>query len=342
MIAKTTVGSSFEGALTYGAGQRPGRKSAEAELLGSSNLREGTPQVMARQMEEVARESARIQKPVWHTSLSWPPGETVTREQKVAAAEMYCDLMGAPFDRHQVAIYEHHDKPHEHIHIYINRVPIDAGPALRTSNNFYKQPKVCKEICEKLGMQQLPDRKQREQAKLGKVVPDANPAKQARRVEVRAALDEILAQPSIGRITGQGVDWLMQELQQRQIAIKYTHDAKGILRGVSFTKDGLSMTGQEAGYKAAHLLKAFEAAVKRAQQGMSESTKQPLTQTLTAAPTAASGQVAVPAPTVAPEQKDPTPAPAATPAPRVVPPTVSPADEDEAKQTERKTPRRRL
>lgn len=322
MIAKTVVGSSFEGALSYGAGQRPGRKSAEAELLGSSNLREGSPQIMAKQMEEVASESARIQKPVWHTSLSWPPGEAVTREQKLAAAEMYCELMGAPFERHQVAIYEHHDKPHEHIHIYINRVPIDDGPALRTSNNFYKQPKVCQEICERLGMQHLPDRQQRDQAKVAKAVQSIDPKKQAARTQVRAALDEILAQPAIA---GQNINWLIRELKEREIGVKFTHDTKGILRGVSFSKDGLAMTGQEAGYKAAQLAAAFEAAATR-------QPRQVVGQGQIPAPAAPS-----PTATEAPTPAQPTPAPA----PTVVPPTVPPA-EDEPTQTPRLVPRRKL
>lgn len=313
MIAKTTVGSSFEGALTYGAGHRPGRRSTEAELLGSSNVREGTPQEMAKQMEEVANESTRIQKAVWHTSLSWPPGEMVSREQKLAAAEMYCELMGAPFDRHQVVVYEHHDKPHEHIHIYINRVPIDGGPALRTSNNFYKQPKVCKEICRKLGMQQLPDRKQRAQSK---AVSSTDPSKQAVRTEVRAALTEILAQPSIA---GQNINWLTRELHERKISVKYTHDKQGILRGVSFSKGELAMTGQEVGYKAAHLLAAFEAAATKQVQRQAE--------TSTIAPTG------TPAPAASPA--------AAPPQPAIVPPPVRPADENPDEPT-RKVPRRRI
>lgn len=327
MIAKTRVGSTFEGALSYGAGQRPGRKSAEAELLGSSNLREGTPQIMAKQMEEVARESARIQKPVWHTSLSWPPGESITTEQKVAAAELYCELMGAPFERHQVAVYEHHDKPHEHIHIYINRVPIDGGPALRTSNNFYRQPKVCQEICEKLGMQQLADREQRDLVKARKAVANVDPTKQAGRGEVRAVLDEILAQPGI---VGQNINWLTRELHERQIGVKYTHDSKGVLRGVSFTKDGLAMTGQEAGYKAARLLAAFEAAATKQQE------RQAVRQ-----PNQVPGPVPVLSPTVAPAATEPTPAPAAAPAPSAVPPIVTPTD-DEPTSTPRRVPRRRI
>jgi hypothetical protein len=247
MIAKTTVGSSFEGALTYGAGLRPGRKSTESELLGSSNLLEGTPQIMAKQMEEVAVGSTRIAKPVWHTSLSWSPGEMVTREQKLAAAEMYCELMGAPFERHQVAVYEHHDKPHEHIHIYINRVPVDGGPALRTSNNFYKQPKVCKQISQELGMQQLPQRR--------RSVQDIDPTKQPAREHIRGAIVELISQAN-----GKNIDWFTAELSKRNINVRYTHDKQGILRGVSFETDGVGVKGQEVGYKGAYLREAFTAA----------------------------------------------------------------------------------
>lgn len=247
MIAKTTTGSDFEGALTYGAGQRQGRKQGDSELLITSNVREGTPQRMAQEMQLVAGESKRIEKAVWHTSLSWPPGEQVSREQKLAAAERYCELMGAPFARHQVVVYEHRDKAHAHIHIYLNRVPVDGGAALRTSNNFYKQPKICEQISQELGMRELPQRR--------RSVKDVDPTKQAAREQVRAAIQLLL-----GQTQGRGRDWFAAELAKRNIDVRYKDDAKGILRGVSFETGGVALTGQEVGYKGAQLRSAFTAA----------------------------------------------------------------------------------
>lgn len=252
MIAKTTVGSDFEGALTYGAGQRLGRKQAQAELLTTINVREGTPQRMAQEMKVVASGSSRIQKAVWHTSLSWPPGEQVSRELKIRAAELYCEKIGAPLESHQVVVYEHHDKPHEHIHIYLNRVPVDGGPALKTSNNFYKQPKICREISEQLGMQQLPRQR--------RSVRDIDPSKQVARERIRGAVGEVLSE-----VQGQGIDWFTEQLQRRQITIKYTHDAQGILRGVSFETEGIAATGQEVGYKGSQLREYFSQARAQAQ-----------------------------------------------------------------------------
>ncbi|MFC7670787.1 relaxase/mobilization nuclease domain-containing protein [Hymenobacter humi] len=175
MIAKTVTGSDFEGALTYGAGLRKGKakEPGEVQPLYISNVVAASPQLMAQQMQSVAAESKRIQKPVWHTVLSWKAGEVVTEAQKVAAVKRYCELMGAPVDRHQVVVYEHKDKKHAHVHIYLNRVPVDGGPALRTSNNFYRQPAITKQISQELGMQPIPERRQS--------IKDVDPSKELAR-----------------------------------------------------------------------------------------------------------------------------------------------------------------
>ena len=246
MIAKTTTGSDFEGALTYGAGQRKGRgkEPGEAPLLVVANVIPGSPQEMAREMQATAATSRRVRKPVWHTVLSWKAGEEVSQAQKVAAAERYCALMGAPVERHQVVVYEHRDKRHAHLHLYLNRVPIDGGPALRTDNNFYRQPAVTKQIREELGMQPLPARRQS--------VADLDPARQAAREGVRAAVQEL-----VGQSDNAGPEWLRAQLAQRGVATRYKHDNGGTLRGVSFELGGVAVTGQQVGYKAAQLRELF-------------------------------------------------------------------------------------
>ena len=249
MIAKTITGSDFEGALTYGAGLRKGKEKGpgEAQPLYISNVLLATPQLMARQMQHVAAESKRVQKPVWHTVLSWKEGEKIDSGKKVAAVKRYCELMGAPVERHQVVVYEHLDKRHEHVHIYLNRVPVGGGPALRTSNNFYRQPGVTRQISQELGMQPLPERRQS--------IKDVDPSKEAARQAVRAAVQRLLAEQARG-----GEQWLAEQLRARQIQIRYTHDKGGILRGVSFELNGVALKGQEVGWKGAQLREALHEA----------------------------------------------------------------------------------
>lgn len=247
MIAKTVTGSDFEGALTYGAGLRKGKAKEPGEVLPLyiSNVVAASPQLMAQQMQSVAAESKRIQKPVWHTVLSWKAGEVVTEAQKVAAVKQYCELMGAPVARHQIVVYEHKDKKHAHVHIYLNRVPVDGGPALRTSNNFYRQPKITKQISQELGMQPIPERRQS--------IKDVDPSKELARGAVQQAVQRLLAEQRRG-----GEQWFQEKLRQQQIDVRYTHDKGGILRGVSFELNGVAVKGQEVGYKGADLRQAFQ------------------------------------------------------------------------------------
>ncbi|GAB3327567.1 hypothetical protein GCM10027511_37570 [Hymenobacter humi] len=247
MIAKTVTGSDFEGALTYGAGLRKGKakEPGEVQPLYISNVVAASPQLMAQQMQSVAAESKRIQKPVWHTVLSWKAGEVVTEAQKVAAVKRYCELMGAPVDRHQVVVYEHKDKKHAHVHIYLNRVPVDGGPALRTSNNFYRQPAITKQISQELGMQPIPERRQS--------IKDVDPSKELARGAIQQAVQRLLAEQGRG-----GEQWFQEKLRQQQIDVRYTHDKGGILRGVSFELNGVAVKGQEVGCKGADLRESFQ------------------------------------------------------------------------------------
>jgi hypothetical protein len=247
MIAKTVTGSDFEGALTYGAGLRKGKakEPGEVQPLYISNVVAASPQLMAQQMQSVAAESKRIQKPVWHTVLSWKAGEVVTEAQKVAAVKRYCELMGAPVERHQVVVYEHKDKKHAHVHIYLNRVPVDGGPALRTSNNFYRQPAITKQISQELGMQPIPERRQS--------IKDVDPSKELARGAIQQAVQRLLAEQGRG-----GEQWFQEKLRQQQIDVRYTHDKGGILRGVSFELNGVAVKGQEVDYKGADLREAFQ------------------------------------------------------------------------------------
>jgi hypothetical protein len=252
MIAKTITGSDFEGALTYGGGLRHGKEKdpREAPLLVVSNVISGSPKEMAQEMKALASLSRKVQKPVWHTVLSWTEGEAVSLAQKVAAARRYCELIGAPIERHQVVVYEHRDKKHAHIHIYINRVPIDGGPALRTDNNYYRQPAITRQISQELGMQPIPERR--------RSIKDLDPKKEAIRKQISQSLLAVLSQPGRG-----GEEWLAAQLRQQQIGVRYTHDKGGTLRGVSFELQGVRVRGQEVGFKAAAVREVFAASTRR-------------------------------------------------------------------------------
>jgi hypothetical protein len=160
MIGRTSIGGDFEGALSYGGGLGQEGTSKKAELIGSSNVGDvRNPRGLAAEMQGVADDNTRCKNPVWHTSLSWAEGEHLTTTQKLQAAERYCELMGASWDAHQVAVYEHHNTKHEHIHIYLNRVPLAGGPALDTSHNYVRNLKALRIITKEMGLNPWPDQR---------------------------------------------------------------------------------------------------------------------------------------------------------------------------------------
>ena len=262
MITRTTIGADFEGALTYGAGVRQGDSpKKKAELIGSSNLGDvSNPRALAAEMQSVADERSQCKNPVWHTSLSWAKGEHPSTEQKLKAAERYCELLRSQlseklpdeeraaynvWEQHQVAVYEHHDKDHDHIHIYLNRVPLDGGAALPTGHNYRFNLKAIKVISEELNLDPLPSQRQS--------INDRRPPVQDTRQVVRAALVEAMADTQV-----QSIEQLQTRLSAQGIEARLTRSKENKLVGVSFKQGGMAVTGQDVGFKAAQLRDHYE------------------------------------------------------------------------------------
>ena len=249
MIAKTTTGSSFDSALGYGAAdltenQRQ-RKQAQVVLLDCYNLINSEWRGMAAEMSAVAQGS-RCQTPVWHTSLSVGAGESLSSEQWRAAAREYCVSMGADPQQHQVAIFQHQDTAHPHVHIYINRVRLDDGPALHTGHNYARNVKATRHIEQSLALAPLPD--QRTSLK------DHSPAIQANRQQLATLVGQVLSQTKPGTFAE-----LAADLAEQGVQLQVVTNAKGGY-GVSFkTGDNPPAKGSAIGYKYRHLQHQLDA-----------------------------------------------------------------------------------
>ena len=245
MVGKISGGGSFAGAVGYVADEREQKqKTKQAQLLATCNLGSLDAAGIAAEMQAVAQGS-RCKNPVWHTSLSWPAGEQVTPDQMRQAATAYCQQMGAPLDRHQVAVYQHQDKAHPHIHIIINRVPIDQGPAMDTSHSRLRNKQVCARISEQLGFRPLPPKQTPKRIE----GPPETP-----RQRVQQGLQQAFSRPNV--VT---VEELGRELAENGIEASFKHDSGGRLVGASFRVGQEAFKGSEVGYKAAELRTQLEA-----------------------------------------------------------------------------------
>lgn len=249
MIAKTTTGSNFERALGYGAAdltvKQRQQKQPQVALLDSYNLISYDWSGMAAEMGAVAQGS-RCKTPVWHTSLSAQPGEQLTGEQWRAAARQYCTAMGADPAQHQVAIFQHHDTAHAHVHIYINRVRLDDGPALDTGHNYARNVKTTRQIEQTLGLAALPEQRTS--------LRDHSQQTQALRQTLADVLTQVLTtdKPT-------SLDELTADLDQRGIITQLASNAKGIY-GISFQQGDLHpVKGSAVGFKYRQVVARLEA-----------------------------------------------------------------------------------
>lgn len=237
MIAKTTIGADFLGAICYGAGLRVNGKEIEgkSELLLTHNLVSVDPKGMALEMQREA-EFSRCKKPVWHTSLSWKPGENPSKEQMIEAANRYCEKMGASPEDHQIVVFQHHDRPHRHVHVYFNRIPVSGGKALNTSHNYARNFRVCREISRELGFTKI------EKLHEGTLRRVAENRKEAQKV-VNSAIRTALKQKS------KSLDELEFRLKEEGIECKFTVE-DGKLRYSSYVYQGVPVKGQDVGFTA--------------------------------------------------------------------------------------------
>ncbi|MFD2938351.1 relaxase/mobilization nuclease domain-containing protein [Spirosoma flavum] len=249
MIAKTTTGRSFDSALGYGAAdltvQQRQHKQPKVALLDSYNLISYSWQGMAAEMAAVAQGS-RCTTPVWHTSLSAQPGEQLSADQWRAAARQYCTAMGADPAQHQVAIFQHHDTAHAHVHIYINRVRLDDGPALDTSHNYARNVKTTRQIEQDLALRALPEQRTS--------LRDHSGQTQANRAAIAAVLTQVLATQkptSLAELTA--------DLTGQGITTQLATNSQGIY-GISFRQgNGQPVKGSAVGYKYRQLVTQLEA-----------------------------------------------------------------------------------
>ncbi len=236
MIAKTSIGGSFAGALNYGADEKEQGKNAT--LIFKNNLVGDSPMSMAKEMENVSKFS-RCSKPVWHTSLSWQIGEQPSQEQLLKATNFYCEQIGADLSRHQVAVYQHHDTAHPHIHIYLNRIPLDGSTALSDSHYKYKAKQISRAMELALDFKPIP----LERSSLKEKRPVVSDARQKVHDCITKALTERCC----------SVEDLSKFLEKRGIASVFKHDSRSNLVGVSFRIDEIAVKGTEVGYKAKQL-----------------------------------------------------------------------------------------
>jgi hypothetical protein len=150
MIGKVSSGVSFSGLAKYLT------QSEERVAWTEPRWMIGTdPQEVAREMETAASMGdARLEKPVYHVSISFGEADHPTREQMREAADRVLGELG--LSEHQAFLVAHQDKDHPHLHVMVNRAHPDTGKAADVSFDYRRVEGVLRELEKEWGMQRVP------------------------------------------------------------------------------------------------------------------------------------------------------------------------------------------
>jgi hypothetical protein len=136
LIGNQTKGRGFRGCLNYLLNKE------KAELIGG-NMIGVTPRELATEFSLAYELNDKVSRPVYHASLSLPPGQRLSDEQWNDLAASYLERMG--FTDNQYIVVRHSDRDHDHIHIVASRVRLD-GTCVHDSWDYRRSEAILRSL----------------------------------------------------------------------------------------------------------------------------------------------------------------------------------------------------
>ncbi len=118
------------------------------------NLPTDDPEQAATLMTATAQLSKRCKNAAYHAMIAWAPDEKPTPEMMQAIALKTLELAGLA--EHQALIMGHGDKPHDHLHMLINRVHPVTGRAWDTKHDFAMFDRIMRQLSDEHGLRYIP------------------------------------------------------------------------------------------------------------------------------------------------------------------------------------------
>jgi len=224
MIAKTFItAKGFGDSCSYLCLDNKG-----AQVLAAEGVRTHDIRLMAVDFERQHGLMPEKEKPVYHSVLSFPPGERVADERLVELGERYLEKIGMV--NTQYVLVKHTDKEHLHVHVLANRVDNDGEP-IGKGLIIERGIKAARELTDQYGLQREVGKRLERTHREALHEPDA------KRYHIYEAIREMLPRC-------RGLDDLEKGLLAEGISMRYRYDKEnGERTGVSFRYENRSFKG---------------------------------------------------------------------------------------------------
>ena len=156
MIAKVTRGSGFKGLQSYLLAGKGGHEADRVSWISSRNLPSPDPELAAVFMRDTAAKSKRVEKPVYHLTISLAPEERLDREAMLKVVDQ--TLRDVGLDEHQALVVAHSDTRHRHVHVMLNRVHPVRHAAWDNGHDYARMERSLRRQEQELGLRLVPGR----------------------------------------------------------------------------------------------------------------------------------------------------------------------------------------
>ncbi len=232
MIGKQVKGKGFRGVLNYVLNPEKG-------VLIGGNMDGLTARELAREFAESRKLNPELKRPVYHVSLSLPPGERMSDCEWKQVADNYLESMG--FKLSQCIVARHHDKDHDHIHIIASRIGLD-GKTVSDSQDYKRSEETIRKIEREHGLSVVISSRKVERR--GLTTGELRLALKTQQPTIKMRLQEILDQETTHSST---MSIFANNLGRRGVKVIPNMAANGRISGISFELNGEIMKGSDLG-----------------------------------------------------------------------------------------------
>ncbi len=233
MIGKQIKGTYFRGVLKY-------LHEKENSFLIGGNMVGKTPKVLAAEFQVAQQLNPRLNKAVYHASLSLPPHETLDDVQWQELGREYLEGMG--FAGSQYVIYRHRDTDHDHIHIVASRIRITDGTTVSDSWDYVRSEKLIRSLEKKYEL--TPTMASTLKQQRGQTRGERKLIERTGETSIREKLQSVLEEETSDT---RNMTELLKSLKHRGIDARVSYTRTGKVKGISYGFEGIAISGTHLG-----------------------------------------------------------------------------------------------
>ncbi len=237
MKAKIKRGGGFRGVLNYVFGDEKGAERVAGNMAGAD------PRDLAKEFSAVRQLRPDIGKPVWHCSLSLPPGEHIDGQKWEAVAADFMQRMGFDLANTPWVAVRHQDTEHDHIHIVASRIALD-GQVWLGQWEARRAIEATQALEREHGLTLTPGLGDARAERKGLTSQEVNMAVRTGEEPPRQRLQRILDEAIKD---GPSAPELAERLQAAGVTVRANLASTGRMNGFSFEIDGVAFKGSDLG-----------------------------------------------------------------------------------------------